>query len=104
VALRAFVARDHDAEAAEFAAWLTELQALVARRPSTVRTDAHFYPRLVIVTEGPEARELADRLAAADPPVIVPHAPLARGEVVVCPESIPTADRPLVERALAALD
>jgi hypothetical protein len=33
----------------------------------------------------------------------VPHAPLARGELVVCPEAITAQDRPLVERALSAL-
>ena len=46
---------------------------------------------------------LAARLAAGEPAIVVPHAPLARGELVVCPEAITAQDRPLVERALSAL-
>jgi L-seryl-tRNA(Ser) seleniumtransferase len=103
VALREFVSRDHEAEAAEHGAWLARLRGSVAGRPSIVRTDVHFYPRLVIDAGRPGARALAERLAAGEPSVVVPHAPLARGELVVCPEAITPDDRPLVERALAAL-
>jgi D-glucosaminate-6-phosphate ammonia-lyase len=103
VALREFVARDHDAEAAEHGAWLESLRPLLGDRPSGVRCDAHFYPRLVIEAGRPEARTFAERLAASEPAIVVPHAPLARGELVVCPEAIAAADRPLVERALATL-
>jgi hypothetical protein len=66
-----------------------------------VRTDLHFYPRLVI--EVSDARASAERLAAGEPAIVVPHAPLARGDLVVCPEAITAQDRPLVEGALSAL-
>ena len=69
-----------------------------------MRTDLHFYPRLVVDVGGrAEARMLADRLAAGEPAIVVPHAPLARGELVICPEAITVPDRPRVEQALAAL-
>jgi L-seryl-tRNA(Ser) seleniumtransferase len=103
VALREFAARDHDAEAAEHGAWLESVRGLLGERPGSVRTGLHFYPRLVIEAGRPEARALADRLAAGEPAIVVPHAPLARGELVVCPEAIALDDRPLVERALAGL-
>ncbi len=45
----------------------------------------------------------ADRLADAVPPIVVPHAPLARGELVIAPEAITADDRPHVEAALADL-
>jgi D-glucosaminate-6-phosphate ammonia-lyase len=101
VALAEFARRDHDAEADEHARWLDSLRGSVAL-PAQVRRDLHFYPRLV-VEAGPGARACAARLAAASPPIVVPHAPLARGELVVCPEAIVPDDRPLVEQALAAL-
>jgi len=68
-----------------------------------VRTDLHFYPRLVLDVGRDAARPLADALAANDVPIVLPHAPLARGELVVCPEAIVADDRPLVEEALATL-
>jgi hypothetical protein len=68
-----------------------------------VRADVHFYPRLVIEAGRPDARTFAERLAAGEPAIVVPHAPLARGELVVCPEAIAPDDRPVVERALAGL-
>jgi L-seryl-tRNA(Ser) seleniumtransferase len=102
VALQEFVRRDHDAEAAELAAWLESLLPLVAAWPARVAGELHFYPRLV-VEAGPAARLLAERLAAGSPPLVVPHAPLARGELVVCAEAIVREDRPLVEATLAAL-
>jgi L-seryl-tRNA(Ser) seleniumtransferase len=101
VALREFAGRDHEAEAAEHGEWLESLQGSLAGRPSAVRVDSHFYPRLVI--EVPDARAFAGRLAAGEPAIVVPHAPLGRGELVVCPEAITAQDRPLVERALSAL-
>jgi L-seryl-tRNA(Ser) seleniumtransferase len=103
VALREFASRDHEAEAAEHGEWLVTLQSSLAGRPGSVRTDLHFYPRLVFDAGRPEARRLAEQLAAGDPAIVVPHAPLARGELVVCPEAIPEHDRPLVARALGAL-
>jgi L-seryl-tRNA(Ser) seleniumtransferase len=102
VALEDFVRRDHDAEAAELADWLESLLPLCAAWPARVATDLHFYPRLV-ATVGAEARRLAERLAAGAPPIVVPHAPLARGELVLAAEAIVVDDRPLVEAALAAL-
>ena len=104
VALREFVARDHEAEAVELGAWLASLQGSLGARPGTVRTDLQFYPRLVFDVGGrAEARMLAARLAAGEPAIVVPHAPLARGELVICPEAITVPDRPRVEQALAAM-
>ena len=104
VALREFVARDHEAEAVELGAWLASLQGSLGAPPGTVRTDLQFYPRLVFDVGGrAEARMLAARLAAGEPAIVVPHAPLARGELVICPEAITVPDRPRVEQALAAL-
>jgi D-glucosaminate-6-phosphate ammonia-lyase len=101
VALREFLRRDHAAEAAEHAAWLDSLRSELAW-PASVRSDLHFYPRLVIEA-GDDVRSLAQRLAAGDPRIVLPHAPLARGELIVCPEAVEQEDRGLVERALAAL-
>jgi len=70
--------------------------------PVTVRTDLHFYPRLVLDVGRDAARPLAGALAARDVAIVVPHAPLARGELVICPEAIVAGDRTLVEEALAA--
>jgi L-seryl-tRNA(Ser) seleniumtransferase len=103
-ALGEFTQRDHEAEAAEHTAWLESLVPLLAAWPASVRTDLHFYPRLVVEAGVAVARPLADALAAGAPPVVVPHAPLARGELVVCPEAIGPADRERVERALAGLE
>jgi L-seryl-tRNA(Ser) seleniumtransferase len=102
VALAEFARRDHDAEAEEHARWLESLRDSLAPA-SAVRRDLHFYPRLVVSTEGDQARPLASRLAAGSPPIVVPHAPLARGQLVVCPEAVVAEDRPLVERALVQL-
>jgi L-seryl-tRNA(Ser) seleniumtransferase len=101
VALEEFLLRDHDAEAAELAGWLGSLVPLFPA-PARVETGLRFYPRLVVEV-GPAARDLAAKLAAGSPPIVVPHAPLARGELVVCPEAIEPDDRPLVEQAVAAL-
>ncbi|HVU78164.1 MAG TPA: aminotransferase class V-fold PLP-dependent enzyme [Gaiellaceae bacterium] len=103
VALQAFVRRDHEAEAHEHGRWLETLRPVVAPLgEAEIRRDA-FYPRLVLPGLGPRARELAERLAAGSPPVIVPHGPLRRGELVVWPQAISPDDRPVVEAALAAL-
>jgi len=67
-----------------------------------VLRDLHFYPRLVISGLGEEgARAAAARLAAATPSIVVPHAPLGRGEIVIAPEAIVDADRQVVEEALS---
>jgi seryl-tRNA(Sec) selenium transferase len=103
VALQEFVRRDHEAEAAEHAEWLETLRPAVAGLGAAeVRRD-RFYPRLVVPGLGARVRELAAALAAGSPPVVVPHGPLRRGELVICPEAITPDDRPLVELALAAL-
>ena len=49
------------------------------------------------------ARPLAERLAGRAEPIVVPHAPLERGELVIAPEAIVPSDRASVERALAEL-
>jgi L-seryl-tRNA(Ser) seleniumtransferase len=105
VALRAFVERDHDAEADEHARWLETLVRVAGSLGDpAVRRDLHFYPRLVVAGLGVErARGCSERLAAHVPPIVVPHGPLSRGELVVAPEAIVAGDRPLVEAALSAL-
>jgi L-seryl-tRNA(Ser) seleniumtransferase len=103
VALREFAGRDHEAEAAEHAGWLESLVPSLSAWPVSLRTDSHFYPRLLIEAGVARARPLADALAAGTPPIVVPHAPLARGQIVICPEAITIADRQLVEQALAEL-
>jgi L-seryl-tRNA(Ser) seleniumtransferase len=102
-ALQEFVLRDHDREAGEHRAWLESLVMSITSYPSRVASDAHFYPRLVITLTPEPARTFAQGLAAAVPPIIVPHAPLARGEVVIAPEAITHEDRPHVAAALARL-
>ena len=71
--------------------------------PSHVRRDLHFYPRLVIDAGRETARALAGELAAGAPPIVVPHAPLDRGELVIAPEAIAAKDRRIVEGALGEL-
>jgi L-seryl-tRNA(Ser) seleniumtransferase len=102
-ALEEFLERDHDREAAEHGAWLESLTAAVAPAPAQVAHHLHFYPRLVIALGRDGARACAERLARADPPVVVPHAPLARGELVIAPEAITPGDRGHVEAQLAQL-
>jgi len=103
-ALAEFTRRDHEAEAAEHASWLESLLSSVSAWPASVRTDLHFYPRLVVEPGRGLARGLAGTLAAGSPAIVVPHAPLARGELVVCPEAIGADDRMIVERAVAGLE
>jgi D-glucosaminate-6-phosphate ammonia-lyase len=102
VALQGFQQRDHEAEAREQRSWLESLLPQVARWPGWVADERHFYPRLVIAAGG-EARALSERLATCSPAIIVPHAPLKRGELVICAEAITSEDRALVEAALFAL-
>jgi seryl-tRNA(Sec) selenium transferase len=102
VALQEFVRRDHDAEADEQARWLGAVATGLRGEP-VVRRDLHFYPRLVLSLGVDGARAAAAALAGASPPIVVPHGPLRRGELVIAPEAIVEADRPLVEAALAAL-
>jgi D-glucosaminate-6-phosphate ammonia-lyase len=103
VALQEFVRRDHDAEADAHAHWLETLVPAGGRiGEASVRRDLHFYPRLVISGLGAgRAREVAGQLAAATPSIVVPHAPLARGELVIAPEAILEGDRQVVEEALS---
>ena len=102
VALREFVARDHDAEADELAEWLRTVARQLSSPPTAIARQPHFYPRLVIdVGSEATARQWAAFLEARDVPIVLPHAPLARGEVVVCPEAIAVDDRDAVVAALA---
>jgi L-seryl-tRNA(Ser) seleniumtransferase len=102
-ALQDFVARDHEREAAELGRWLESLLPMVSRWPARVTDDLHFFPRLIVPVGRENARRAAERLATQAPPIVVPHAPLARGEVVIAPEGIAHEDRLHVEAALAAL-
>jgi L-seryl-tRNA(Ser) seleniumtransferase len=101
-ALQEFVARDHRREADEHRRWLESLLPTVSRWPSRVVDDLYFYPRLVVPLGREGARRAAESLAAGAPPIVVPHAPLGRGELVIAPEAVGPEDRPLVETALAA--
>jgi hypothetical protein len=49
------------------------------------------------------SRAAAAQLANARPPIVVPHAPLDRGELVIAPEAIRPEDRAHVEAALTGL-
>jgi D-glucosaminate-6-phosphate ammonia-lyase len=103
-ALQDFARRDHDAQAREMGAWLDEVRdALGDRVPARVDRGPHFYPRLAIALGEPAARRWAAELAGGERAVVVPHHPLARGELVICPEAISEADRELVRSALLAL-
>ncbi len=103
IALEEFLARDHDAEAAGHRAWLDLVAAALSPWQARVADDLHFYPRLVVALGRERARAAAERLAAGVPPIVVPHAPLARGELVVVPEAIAADDRAHVEVALGGL-
>jgi D-glucosaminate-6-phosphate ammonia-lyase len=102
-ALREFTRRDHEAEAEEYASWLRSLLPSVSAWPAAVRTDLHFYPRLVVEAGLGRARRLAEALAAGAPAIVVPHAPLARGELVICAEAIVPDQRGVLERAVASI-
>jgi L-seryl-tRNA(Ser) seleniumtransferase len=102
-ALREFAHSDQDAIRRELARWLeqvrerTELGTVVESRADS------FYPRLVVpLSAEPRARAVADQLATCDPRVFVAHAPLADGEIVICPEAIDERDRDHVEASLAS--
>jgi len=101
-ALEEFVRRDHEAEAAALGDWLDSLLPIVSPWPARVATELHFYPRLVVEVGAGAARAWSQRLAAADPAIVVPHAPLARGQLVVAAEAIVPEDRDLVREMLAA--
>jgi len=105
VALQEFVRRDHGSESADHRRWLENdlLPAVAGLGDAAVRTDMHFYPRLVVAGMGERARDCATRLLQGTPPIIVAHAPQARGEIVVLPEAVTMEERPIVEEALAAL-
>ncbi|HEY7537439.1 MAG TPA: aminotransferase class V-fold PLP-dependent enzyme [Gaiellaceae bacterium] len=103
VALQEFLVRDHEREAGELRGWLESLVDAVRIWPAEVADGSHFYPRLVVTLDPERARACAQRLAAAEPAIVVPHAPLARGELVIAAEAITRGDRPHVEASLAAL-
>ncbi len=102
-ALEEFQERDHDREADEHRAWLESVAERLQPLPATVADDVHFYPRLVVALDPERARACAQRLADARPAIVVPHAPLARGELVIAPEAITAADRAHVEASLTLL-
>lgn len=103
-ALEEFTARDHEGEARTLASWLDEVAAAVPRQRASVDRESHFYPRLHVAMGGEsEARAAAAKLAALDPPILLPHDPFQRGELVICPEAIDPADREHLQAALAAL-
>ena len=93
-ALQEFGERDLDGEAREAAAWLATL-------PGEVVTDRGFWPQLVIAA-GDRAEAIAAALAAADPGIVVPHARMRAGEILITPEAIRADDRDHVAAALRA--
>lgn len=103
-ALEEFVSRDHEAESQQLGVWLEELAGAVRHHHARVDREAHFYPRLRLAMDGEaEARACAARLAALEPPILVPHGPFQHGQLVICPEAIDGGDREHVKTALAAL-
>lgn len=102
-ALGEFLGRDHAAEATAHAEWLESLLPAVEGFPARIAHDLHFYPRLVIAMGRERARAAARRLADADPAIVVAHAPLDRGELVVASEAIAAHDRAHVEGAMSAI-
>lgn len=101
-ALQEFAHSDQDSVAAELAQWLETVHASIDEGTVGSMGDGSFYPRLVIPldTEA-RARAVAEYLAGCDPRVFVPHAPLARGEIVICAEAIAEHDREHVQASLA---
>lgn len=102
-ALRDFQERDHDAERQELTRWLDELAAGAAHEiAAEVTSHGHYYPRLVLSAEPSLVRDWSRALAAQSPPILVPHEPLLRGELIVCPEAIAADDRAVVQEKLWA--
>jgi D-glucosaminate-6-phosphate ammonia-lyase len=98
-ALRLFVRRDLEAERQELRRWLEVVARCDPAHPTHIDEVAHYYPRLVVEV-GRAARHVAEQLAAGPPTIVVPHAPLVRGEIVICAEAILPADRAVVVQAL----
>jgi L-seryl-tRNA(Ser) seleniumtransferase len=103
IALQEFAGRDHESEADELRAWLESLLPLAPPCPASLTDEPHFYPRLVLTMGRDASRAAAAQLANARPPIVVPHAPLDRGELVIAPEAIRPEDRAHVEAALTGL-
>jgi L-seryl-tRNA(Ser) seleniumtransferase len=72
VALQEFVARDHERDADELHDWLDSMLPTVTSDPARIATELDFYPRLVVTVGRERARGLAQLLAEALPPIIVP--------------------------------
>lgn len=103
-ALKEFVSRDHEAEREELGSWLYDVAGGVQHHRATVDRETHFYPRLRVAMDSEtQARTGAAKLAALEPPILLPHDPFQRGELVICPEAIDTSDREHVRAGLAAL-
>src|SRR5439155_415839 len=100
VALQEFLARDHEAERAELRAWLLGIADQLGDNARIADSD-HFYPRLQIeLGEMRAARHAAAKLAELNPGIVFPHAPLARAQLLLCPEAIRDSERSFVERSL----
>jgi hypothetical protein len=86
------------------AGWLGQLAVELGEElAARVDRDSHFYPRLVIGLDEPTARRWAAELAARERAIVVPHHPLPRGELVICPEATSEPDRDLVRAGLLDL-
>jgi D-glucosaminate-6-phosphate ammonia-lyase len=101
-ALEEFAESDHETLRQELADWLESVCRTIGVGTVQTTSDDSFYPRLVVrMAGGADAHAVASHLATRQPRVFVPHAPLARGEVVICAEAIAEPDRAHVEESLA---
>jgi L-seryl-tRNA(Ser) seleniumtransferase len=102
-ALQEFAHSDQDVFRREFAEWLEQVRETIDLGTVVANPDGSFYPRLVVPFGAePRARAIAEYLESRDPRVFVAHAPLVRGEIVICPEAIDESDRDHVEASLAS--
>jgi D-glucosaminate-6-phosphate ammonia-lyase len=93
-ALRAFAVTDHEEQRRALERWLIEMRAALGAGTVEPGSASAFYPRLILeFANESEARTVAATLATCSPRIIVPHAPLERCEIVICPEAIDEADR-----------
>ncbi|NMO00871.1 aminotransferase class V-fold PLP-dependent enzyme [Gordonia sp. TBRC 11910] len=90
-ALEQFANTDHDRICADYVEWLLKLRGAIGA--GVVDRSSSYYPRLVLTTSNEGARTIATLLSRCEPPIIVRHHTLARGEVVICPESVDEIDR-----------
>lgn len=103
-ALREFLSRDHEQEAAEMSGWLQELAAVAGTgRLVPPRTADGFYPSLVWEPGPSRAREAWHALARRHPSIRLAQGELAAGLLRLRPEALAPDQREIVCSALAEL-